>query len=371
MKRFLSVILGMAIIAMPSVGLLHADDDAASAKALAEKAKADPTDKAIDQYVRAVVQEIFASISQGKIDAANEQLAAFRETIESIEPTDSKARVLHSRAKRTVDALKTRIDAAAANLDDLYAALKKNPGDTKTFSMLRTKVIGDISSNARSNPDAAQKMLDGAKKAIAEIKERAEKESVQRQYDSLLSMLGRYQRSIDAGRKHQDLIGQPMAPLENIDAWVNAGPYTADDLKGKVILLDFWAVWCGPCIATFPHLRDWQEKYGEKGLVIIGLTSYYNYTWDSAKNRASRSREKVSHEDEQEMLKQFLAHHKLKHAIAVTLDRSNSEAYGVTGIPQVVVIDRSGKVRLIRVGSGEKNAHDVEEMIKNLIGGET
>ena len=71
------------------------------------------------------------------------------------------------------------------------------------------------------------------------------------------------------------------------------------------------------------------------------------------------------------MLTQFLKHHKLKHAIAITKDRALTEAYGVTGIPHVVVIDRDGVIRLIRVGSGEKNAHDVEEMIEKLIGDKT
>ncbi len=150
-----------------------------------------------------------------------------------------------------------------------------------------------------------------------------------------------------------------------MEAWVNGKPITDEDLKGKVVLLDFWAVWCGPCIATFPHLIEWDKKYDD--LVIIGLTNYYNYSWDEKAKRATRSKDKVDHETEQDMLVQFAKQHKLTHTFGLQTERNLAEHYGVTGIPEVVVIDRKGKVRLIRVGSGEANAHAVQEMIEKLI----
>jgi thiol-disulfide isomerase/thioredoxin len=163
-----------------------------------------------------------------------------------------------------------------------------------------------------------------------------------------------------------ELIGKKAAPLD-VEAWVNGSPLTAEDLKGKVVLLDFWAVWCGPCIATFPHLREWNEKYADKGLVTIGLTGYYNYDWDVKAGRAMHSSDKVSPEQEQAMLVKFAAHHRLTHRFGVQKGGALSRFYGVTGIPQVVVIDRDGVIRLIKVGSGEANAKAIGDLLETLL----
>jgi thiol-disulfide isomerase/thioredoxin len=93
--------------------------------------------------------------------------------------------------------------------------------------------------------------------------------------DPLKNQVRSFIRRVASEQARMALIGQPAFPLETA-AWVNGDPLTDADLKGKVVLLDFWAVWCGPCIACFPHLRDWHEKYADRGLVIVGLTKYYS-----------------------------------------------------------------------------------------------
>jgi thiol-disulfide isomerase/thioredoxin len=133
------------------------------------------------------------------------------------------------------------------------------------------------------------------------------------------------------------------------------------------VLLDFWAVWCGPCIATFPHLREWNEEYASKGLVMIGLTRYYNFLWDEHTDKATSSQEKVASEKEQAMLVKFADQHKLTHHLGVERGNTLSKYYGVTGIPHVVVIDREGIVRLIKVGSGATNAKAIGELLETLL----
>src|SRR5438067_2346421 len=73
---------------------------------------------------------------------------------------------------------------------------------------------------------------------------------------------------------HAALLDKP-APEITGEFGLNGKAVKLSDLKGKVVLVDFWAVWCGPCIATFPHLREWNKEYKDKGLEILGVTSYY------------------------------------------------------------------------------------------------
>ncbi len=179
-------------------------------------------------------------------------------------------------------------------------------------------------------------------------------------------MITDYQSVLARELRVQKLVGSSALPLGPA-TWLNGEPLTDDDLKGNVVLLDFWAVWCGPCIATFPHLREWHEKYHDRGLIIIGATRRYQYGWDDQAKRPRREQNR-SPQDEDKATQQFLSHHQLKHRIAVLDDTSKLfEEYGINAIPTAILIDKTGKIRMVRVGSGEQNARDLEKAIEQLL----
>jgi len=327
-----------------------------------KKLKSDTTYNNINNYMRAHYSQ-FQRLMQSDLDEAEALLDKMEKDLGSVTGVDKKAADYLKRFQAGFfRSQKLRVEYARVPEEDLLPALKKNPDNSKMLSIYHSRRYSEIARGARIHPAKAEQQLKDLRAYYADLKGRAN-ETTGKRIDSYLKILTRVDDSIEAGRKMTKVIGKKAPPL-NVEAWANGKPLTDADLKGKVVLLDFWAVWCGPCIATFPHLIDWNEKYADKGLVTIGLTRWYNYEWKNG--RASRGKE-VSHADELDMLEKFADQHKLTHRFAIQKDRSVSDFYGVRGIPHAVLIDRNGKVALMRVGSGEDNAKAISEKLEELI----
>lgn len=147
------------------------------------------------------------------------------------------------------------------------------------------------------------------------------------------------------------------APEIAVAAWVDQPPVKIADLQGSVVLLDFWATWCGPCRITFPKLKTWHERYKDKGLVIVGVTRYYG----TAEGRS------VTPPEELNYLKRFKQENRLPYGFAVGTEEDNNLTYGVPGIPTAVLIDRQGQVRFISVGASAQKSEALAKMIDKLI----
>ena len=222
-----------------------------------------------------------------------------------------------------------------------------------------------VSSKTRSNPKEAKELLERALEKLTELKT-AENENF---IKPALSMLNSNKSRIEASLLQQEMIGKP-APSIEAEHWINGEATSLEELKGKVVLLDFWAVWCGPCIMTFPELKHLKQEYADKGLVILGATRRYGYVWDEEGGRPTRpeSQEPVTTEEELSMLKKFLDSHELTHPTFVTPENSQlMKNYGVTGIPHVALVDRSGNIALVQVGSGKESSERIEKKIVELL----
>src|SRR5580765_7390474 len=119
-------------------------------------------------------------------------------------------------------------------------------------------------------------------------------------------------------------IAHPLSPapeweLKDLDG----KPVKLSDFKGKVVILDFWATWCGPCRMEIPGFVELQQKYGGQGLVVIGV---------SLDDRGP------------EAVKSFIKQQRVNYSILLANSKVVEDYGGVEGIPTTFIIDRKGMI---------------------------
>jgi thiol-disulfide isomerase/thioredoxin len=156
---------------------------------------------------------------------------------------------------------------------------------------------------------------------------------------------------------HLDLVGRP-APDFRFDRAINADPsLSLKDLRGKIVLIDFWAAWCVPCLAAWPSLRELREEHVDRGFEILSITSLvesYGPQFD-----LTEAKELEVGADRVEELG-------VKWPVLYSDRPANDPEYAATTLPTYVVVNRDGNVAAVIVGDfGGLARHVIERLLED------
>ncbi len=150
-------------------------------------------------------------------------------------------------------------------------------------------------------------------------------------------------------KKKSDFPPVPTAIAQSEIKDLDGNTFKIEDKKGKVVLINLWATWCGPCRAEMPELVALQEKYRDKDFEIIGLDT----------------------DDESvEEIKAFAERMKLNYQLGYADGKILSEFIKITrlsGIPQTMIVNREGKMVLVIGGGGARAVNNIKEMVEKTV----
>lgn len=149
---------------------------------------------------------------------------------------------------------------------------------------------------------------------------------------------------------------------EGKDSVETVGIKSLDDLKGKVVLIDFWGTKCVPCIQSFPEIAELQKYFEGRDVAILGVTSLQGYFVDTPNHRTIQCRNNP--EKELGCFPAFMKAMGINWHIAITEENVMNTDFGVLAIPHVVIIDKSGKVRFNAVnGENDVKIKLIEQLL--------
>jgi thiol-disulfide isomerase/thioredoxin len=244
---------------------------------------------------------------------------------------------------------------AAAHARDAYAAALRVAALQKSDPQQRDATVygaGALLAKTLANAGRRAEAL----AVIQEMRARAVAFPSARLYREATELLLEQGERLDAPPEVKGL--EPsVSPEIKVTEWIDQQPVRLADLRGKVVLLDFWATWCVPCRVSMPKLNALSRRYKERGLVVIGLTEFEG----EAEGR------QLTRPQEVEYLRQFKRRQDISYGFGVSDDKENGRSYSVVSIPTAVLIDRRGRVRFLTISSNEDEAAVLQRMIQKLL----
>jgi thiol-disulfide isomerase/thioredoxin len=142
-------------------------------------------------------------------------------------------------------------------------------------------------------------------------------------------------------------IGKP-APEISGSTWINSPPLRLADLKGKVVLVEFWTLGCYNCRNVEPYVKAWHAKFADQGLVVVGV-----HTPETERERDIKT------------VRSYVAERGIRYPVAVDEGFATWERYGNRYWPALYLIDKKGTIRLVQIGEGgyEKTEARIAELL--------
>ena len=142
------------------------------------------------------------------------------------------------------------------------------------------------------------------------------------------------------------LVGKP-APDFKLDLLTDGKSFKLSESKGKVVVLDFWATWCGPCLQAMPQVDKVTREFKDQGVELVA----------------------VNLQESPKQIKAMLERHKLDMPVALDTDGAIAQKYKANAIPQTVIINRDGTVARLFVGGGQHFDDQLREALKAVLSG--